>query len=322
MSGLTVYGCEPDEAEMFERLAPRLGVLPTITGTAVSEAGAVSVRANRCISVNHKSAVSEATLRALRETGVEYITTRSIGVDHIDLGAAARLGIAIGNAAYAPDGVADYALMLMLMALRNAKTIVTSALRYDFRLGNVRGRELRDLTVGVVGTGRIGQAVIGRLQGFGCRVLAYNSSPRAPVAADYVSLKALLGESDIVTLHLPHSADTHHFIGRQELAAMKPGALLVNTGRGPLVDTAALVAALESGKLGGAALDVIEGEEGLFYFDCTNRQIGNPLLVQLQQMPNVIITPHTAYHTGRVLHDIVEKTILNCLSFERSRVHG
>jgi D-specific alpha-keto acid dehydrogenase len=320
--GITVYGCEQDEADLFDELCPRYGVVPTMTSDAVSEANAIAVPGNRCISVGHKSDISGPELRALKKVGVEYISTRSIGFDHIDLKAAERAGITVENVVYAPDGVADYTLMLILMAIRNAKEIVRAAEKYDFRLGGVRGKDLRDTTVGVVGVGNIGNAVIRRLQGFGCRVLAYNNSRKAAAAADFVSLDDLLLESDVVTLHLPLDAETHHCIGRKQIETMKQGAVLINTGRGALVDTDALIKALESGKLGGAALDVLEGEEGLFYFDCTKRPVDNQFLVRLQELPNAIVTPHTAYYTERALYDTVEMTLLNCLKFERNRANG
>jgi D-specific alpha-keto acid dehydrogenase len=320
MLGLTVYGCDQDEADLFHELCPRFGIVATITSDAASEASVISVPGNRCISVGHKSEISRTTLRALNEAGVEHISTRSIGVNHIDLYAAAHLGITVENAAYAPDGVADYTLMLILMAIRNAKEIVSSSNERDFRLRSVRGKELRDLTVGVVGVGNIGKAVIRRLQGFGCRVLASNNGCQ-DTAAEFVSLDELLSESDVVTLHLPLNTETHHLIGRREIETMRQGAYLVNTGRGALVDTDALVVALEDGRLGGAALDVLEGEEGIFYFDCTNRPIDNRLLLRLQRLPNVIITPHTAYYTRRALYDTVEQTLIKCLEFESSRAH-
>jgi D-specific alpha-keto acid dehydrogenase len=172
------------------------------------------------------------------------------------------------------------------------------------------------MTVGVVGTGRIGRAVVKRLHGFGCRVLAYDKNREAGGLA---SLRELLEKSDIVTLHTPLNADTYHIIGREQIALMKQDAFLVNTGRGALVDTDELIKALEAGKLGGAALDVLEGEEGLFYFDCSQGPVDNQFLQKLQKMPNVIVTPHTAYYTRRALYDTVEKTILNCLDFERGR---
>ena len=145
----------------------------------MSETSVISVPGNRCISVGHKSEISGPILRALKEAGVEYISTRSIGFDHIDLDAADNLGITVENVVYAPDGVADYTLMLILMAIRNAKEVVSSAEKHDFRLGSVRGKDLRDMTVGVLGVGHIGNAVIRRLQGFGCRVLAYSNSRTA-----------------------------------------------------------------------------------------------------------------------------------------------
>jgi len=320
--GLTVYGCEPDEADLFNELGPRFGVVPTITRDAVSAAGVNSMAGGRCISVGHKSEIGERTLRALHHAGVEYISTRSIGFDHIDLAAARDLGITVENVVYAPDGVAEYTLMLILMAIRNATRIVSAAARHDFRLSGSRGKDLRHMTVGVVGAGNIGGAVIRRLEGFGCRVLACSSTrTTASAAATFVSLDELLLESDIVTLHLPLGPDTHHVMGRQQIARMKEGAFLINTGRGPLVDTGALLLALERGHLGGAALDVLEGEEGIFYLDCTERSIDHRFLLRLQQLPNVIITPHAAYYTERALYDTVEGTLINCLRFERSRTN-
>lgn len=318
--GITIFGCEHDEANAFRTLSPRFGINPTIISDAVSEANAELVPGNKCISVCHKFEVSAPTIAALQNAGVKYISTRSVGFNHIDVNAAERMGIAVGNVTYSPDSVADYTLMLMLMAIRGAKAIVRSAEKFDYRLDSTRGKELRDMTVGVVGTGRIGEAVIERLQGFGCHVLAYNRGKK--LAAEYVSLDELLQNSDIVTLHVPLNDETYHIIGREQMQKMKQGAFLVNTGRGALVDTDALIVALESGKLGGAALDVLEGEEGLFYFDCAEKAIDNQYLLKLQQMPNVIITPHTAYYTERALHDTVAKTIKNCLDFERRFLHG
>jgi D-specific alpha-keto acid dehydrogenase len=134
-----------------------------------------------------------------------------------------------------------------------------------------------------------------------------------------VSLEQLLRESDIVTLHLPLNESTHHVIGREQIATMKHGAFLVNTGRGALVDTDALIVALEGERLGGAALDVLEGEEGHFSFDCRERPIDNEHLLRLQGLPNVIITPHTAYYTQRALHDTVEQTLAKCRDYARNR---
>ncbi|MCE7002614.1 D-isomer specific 2-hydroxyacid dehydrogenase family protein [Kibdelosporangium philippinense] len=301
-------------------MAPRLGVLPTITPDAVSEANIELAFGNRCISVGHKTRITNSTLLGLSQAGVKYISTRSIGFNHIDVEYAQSVGISVGNVAYSPDSVADYTLMLMLMVIRNAKSLVRRTDVHDYRLHDVRGKELRDLTVGVVGTGRIGAAVMDRLRGFGCRILAHDAMPTA--VADYVSLDTLLQESDIVSLHTPLTTETHHLLNRQRIAEMKHGAFVINTGRGPLIDTEALIPALESGRLGGAALDVLEGEEGIFYADCRDIHIDNKPLVRLQEMPNVLISPHTAYFTDHALSDTIENSLINCLNFESGKQHG
>jgi D-specific alpha-keto acid dehydrogenase len=313
-TGVTLYGCGPDEAALFRELAPRFGVVLTITDAPASEANAELARGNRCISIGHKTRITDGTLRALSQVGVEYISTRSIGRNHIDVGYAQSLGITVGNVVYSPDSVADYTLMLMLMAVRHVKSMIRRTDAHDYRLGDKRGKELRDLTVGVVGTGRIGSAVIDRLLGFGCLVLAYDSTPAT--SAHYVSLDELLRQSDIVTLHTPLTPETHHLLDRQSIARMRKGAYVINTGRGSLIDTGALIAALESEQLGGAALDVIEGEEGIFYVDRRGGPIESKELLLLQDMPNVLISPHMAFHTDHALRDTVENSIVNCIDFE------
>jgi D-specific alpha-keto acid dehydrogenase len=320
MNRITVYGCGPDEAALFRQAAPRFGFSPTIVPSAPSEANAALASGNRCISVGHQTRITDATLRALSRAGVAYISTRSIGVNHIDVACAESLGISVGNVAYSPDGVADYTLMLILMAVRDARSTICRVDAHDYRLNEVRGKELRDLTVGVIGTGRIGSAVIDRLRGFGCRILAHDLRPKT--AADYVPLDELLRQSDIVTLHAPLNPNTHHLLDRQRIEQMKRGAFIVNTGRGPLLDTDALLQALESGALGGAALDVVEGEEGVFYADCRDAPIESEFLPRLQKLPNVLISPHTAYFTERALRDTVENSLINCQKFEMERQHG
>jgi D-specific alpha-keto acid dehydrogenase len=312
--GVTIYGCGQDEAALFRQLAPRLGVVPTVTQAAVSEGNAGLALGNRCISVGHKTRVTSSTLLALSEAGVKYISTRSVGCNHIDVEYAEAVGIAVETVVYSADSVADYTLMLMLMAVRHAKSVIRRVDVHDYRLNEARGKELRDLTVGVIGTGRIGGAVMDRLRGFGCRILAYDTQPTA--SADYVSLGELLQQSDIVTLHTPLTAETHHLLDRHRIERMKHGAIIVNTGRGALLDTEALVRALEGGSLGGAALDVLEGEEGIFYADCSDKPIESRLWLRLHELPNVLITPHTAYYTDHALRDTVEQSLTNCLSFQ------
>jgi len=318
--GITIYGCEPDEGALFRALAPRFRVEPTITDAAVSEGNVGLASGNRCISVGHKTHVANPTILALRRVGVTYISTRSIGYDHIDVDYANSVGITVGNVGYSPDGVADFTLMLMLMLIRDAMPVLTRAAAHDYRSSDVPGKELRDLTIGIVGTGRIGIAVMDRLKGFGCRVLAYDKSPKT--TGNYRPLVDVLRQSDIVTLHTPLDADTHHLLDHQRIAEMKRGAFIINTGRGSLLDTEALIRAVESGRLGGAALDVLEGEEGIYYTDRRDNPIQSELLLRLHKLPTVIISPHTAYYTDHALSDIVLHSIVNCVEIASDHRHG
>jgi D-specific alpha-keto acid dehydrogenase len=319
--GITIYGCGEEEAALFGETASRLDVVLTMTEAPPSEANIGLAVGNRCISIGHKTQITNSTLRALADAGVTYISTRSVGCNHIDVMYARTVGISVETVAYSPDSVADYTLMLMLMAIRHAKMLVERVNDHDYRLSGVRGRELRDLTIGVIGTGRIGAAVIERLQGFGCRIVAHDTGPKTRV--DYVPLGELLARSDIVTLHTPLTAETHHLLDRARIAGMKRGAVIVNTGRGALLDTEALVSALERGRLGGAALDVLEGEEDIFYADRREVPIDNGPLLRLHRLPNVLISPHTAYYTDHALRDTVEQSLTNCLTFvHHAQVEG
>lgn len=312
--GLTIYGCEKDEAMLFQKYSKSYDLKLKIVRDAVTLENASLAGGNKCISVSHKTEVTLPVLKALEKKGVRYISTRSIGLNHIDVKAAQRLGICIDNVVYSPNGVADYTLMLMLMGLRNTEDVLRRADEQNFKLA-ARGKELSDMTVGVLGTGRIGQAVIKRLTGFGCKVLAYDREKTADV--NYANLDDVLEQSDIVTLHMPLDVETRHMLDDSSIAKMKKDALIVNTGRGALIDTEALVQALESGRLGGAVLDVIEGEEGIFYHNCKDEIIPNELFLRLRKLSNVTITPHVAFYTEHALKDVVENTIKNCLEYER-----
>ncbi|HML47843.1 MAG TPA: NAD(P)-dependent oxidoreductase, partial [Clostridia bacterium] len=263
---ISVFGCEKDERQLFERYAAHYGVEICCVHDPLRHENACGIPPESAISVNHKAPVDARLIRALQGRGVKYLSSRSVGLDHIDGDAAKMAGILVESVAYSPESVAEYTIMLMLMALRNAGSILRRARSCDFRLEEKRAPELRDMTVGVVGTGRIGKAVIERLSGFGCAILAYDPHPNANAA--YVDLDELLRRSDLVTLHLPLTAATRHLLDRARIARMRRGAILVNTARGALVDGLALTDALERGGIAGVALDVVEGEEGWFYRDC------------------------------------------------------
>ena len=288
-------------------LAPRYGALPTITAAPVSETNAELALGDAVVSVSHRTPVGASTLRALSEAGVRYVSARSVGVDHIDVEFARSVGIRVEGIAYSPDSVADYTLMLILMAVRHAKRVLVRPETPGVGAVDARGRELRDLTVGVVGTGRIGSAVLDRLRGFGCRVLTYDIRPGR--GHDHVPLDELLRQSDIVTLHIPLTPRTQHLLDRRRIERMRRGAVVVNTARAALLETEALVSALGTGRLGGAALDVLEGET-------------DSVVAALHAMPNVIVSPHTAYYTDHAVADMVENTLLGCLGFERNHQRG
>lgn len=308
MSAVTVFGCGPEEEALVRRLAPRLGLDAAVTAAPVSTATAALATGCRCVSVDHRSRVGRDVLDALAAAGVGLVSTRSIGTDHVDVAHAARLGIEVGNVEYAPDGVADYTVMLVLMVVRHAGATLRRTAVHDYRPGP-RGRELRDLTVGVVGTGRIGSAVAARLRAFGGRVLTADRGSAA-------RLDDLLRHSDVVTLHTPLDPSTHHLLDARRIALLPPGACVVNTGRGALLDTVALVGALEAGRLGGAALDVVEGEERVFHADRRDRPPPG-LWRRLQRLPGVVVTPHTAYATDRALHATVEHSLVHCAEFTK-----
>ena len=258
-------------------------------------------------------------LDAYHALGVTAIATRSIGYDHIDVAHARRLGMRIAHAAYPPEGVADYTVMLMLMALRRVKFVLRQAAVQDFSLEGKIGRDLSSCTVGIVGTGAIGSRVIRHLSGFGCEMLAYD--PRESEAvhglARYTSLDELLEACDIISLHAPGLPENYHMIGTAELDRMRKGAILVNAARGSLVDTDALIAALESGHLGGAALDTIEREEGLYYLDRTRDILPHRERAVLEALPNVIVSPHMAFYTDRDVEGMVRSTCEALLAFSR-----
>ena len=259
--------------------------------------------------------VTSELIEAFYKKGVRYIATRTNGYDHIDIKAAEKIGMAVGNSEYSPDNVAEYTVMMMLMAERNIKTIINSYQNQDFSLRNVQGSTLKDLTVGIIGTGKIGMQVGRILKGFGCKIIAYSRSEKKEMKSllTYVQLTELYEKSDIISLHMPATEKNFHMINKDVIKSMKDGAVIVNTARGNLLDTEALIEALESGKLGGAALDVLEDETQYYYREFKNRPIRNHNMAILRAMPNVILTPHTAFHTKQALDEMVKNAIDGCV---------
>ena len=266
------------------------------------------------------SDLSAPMLKELAALGIKFLATRTIGFNHIDLEAAKKYGIRVSNAYYEPYNVADFTVMLMLMLLRKAKISVCRALVNDFSLDGMCGREMRNLTVGIIGAGKIGRSVIGNLQGFGCRVLAYDPYIKEPVdGAELTTLDTLYKESDIISLHVPLTPQNHHMIDGRAIQKMKDGVLLINTARGGLVDTEALIDALESEKIGGAGLDTIEQEDGVAHIDLRARIVGKRDIFYLKQFPNVIFTSHYAFFTEEATSAMVECALKSLAAFDEGK---
>lgn len=314
MMQVTVYNCRPfDEKELFLEYAKELGIDLVLCNDAPDLNNVSLCKGSRCVDVI-TSKIDAPLIKAFHEQGVEYITTRTIGYDHIDLEAAGKYGIKVGNAPYGPNGVADYTVMLILMSIRKMGAILGRTNLQDYTLQGLNGRELRDLTVGVIGTGRIGSTVIRNLSGFGCRILAYDLYEKDEVKqlATYVPLEKIWKESDVITLHTPLTEDNHHLINADTIAQMKDGVVIVNTARGALIDSDAFIDAIENGKIGAAGLDVVENEFGLYYYDHKSDILKNRELAMLRSFPNVTVSHHMAFYTKNYVETVVKDSLKSC----------
>ena len=314
---VTVYNCrEFDEKELFLRYEKELGIELVLCPDAPSLANVSLAQDSECVDII-TSKITRELMEAFAKVGVRYLTTRTIGYDHIDLEAAKEFGIKVANAPYGPNGVADYTVMLILMSIRRMKRIMERTNIQDYTLAGIQGRELKDMTVGIIGTGRIGLTVIHNLAGFGCKMLAYDIIQKDVIKgfASYVPLDRLLREADIISLHAPLTEDNYHLIDEKSLSVMKDGVVIINTARGALVDTGALIAAIESGKVGAAGLDVVENEFGLYYYDHKSDILSNRELAILRGVPNVTISHHMAFYTDNCVETVVRDSLLGCKLF-------
>ncbi len=314
---VTVFSMrEFDEKPLFMDYSKEMDIVLTITKEAPSMENLRMVKGSQCISIV-TTPVDEKMLHKLKELGVKFISTRTIGYDHIDINAAKKIGIQIANAPYDPQGVADYTVMLMLMSIRKIKCIMDRANIQDFTLKGIQGREISDFTIGVIGTGRIGRKVIQYLSGFGCKILAYDvhESDEIKKYAQYTELDFLYKEADLITLHLPLTEKNFHMINKESIGKMKDHVIIINTARGGLIDSTALIEGLERGKIGGAGLDVIENEFSLYYYDRRSEVLENRELSILKAFPNVIVTPHMAFYTDNYVRTVVRDSLRSCKAF-------
>jgi D-lactate dehydrogenase len=317
---LIVYNYRPDELGYLKKFSKKYGVELALCDAVPDEKTVGAAKGCSCMSMLTTPMTAER-MKKYYEAGVRFISTRSIGYDHIDLKAARELGMHIGNGSYPPDSVADYTVMLMLMAARKVKAIALRSAAQDFSLNGLQGVDLHNLTVGVIGTGRIGRTVMKRLSAFGCRILACDlyQNDEAKKYAEYVPQDRLFAESDLITLHMPATKENYHLINEKTIAEMKDGVMLVNTARGSLIDTKAFLNGVESGKIGGAAFDVVENEAGLYYCNQEGKILQNRDLAVMKSYPNVIVTPHTAFYTDQAVSDMVEHSIESCVLFSQGK---
>ncbi len=308
------WGVRPyDEKAFFEKYSKELGVEIKMVEEEPTVENAWMVEGYEYVSILTFQ-ITEEIMKRYAELGVKFISTRSIGYDHIDLAAAKKYGIGAGNISYDGECVADYAVMLILMTMRKVKRILESEYINDFSLKGHNGGILSRNTVGVIGTGRIGTQVVKDLSGFGCEILAYDKYENEEVKkyATYVSKEELFSRSNIITLHMNLNEENYHMIDAAAIEKMPEGVLLVNTARGPLIDTKALIDGLLSKKVGGAGLDCIEDEFGMYYHDCTYDILDKKDLYVLRALPNVIVTPHMAFYTDPTVSDMVKHSIESC----------
>ncbi len=275
-----------------------------------------------CIFVN--DACDGAIISRLAAQGVELIALRCAGFNNVDLDACQQHGLSVVRVpAYSPYAVAEHTVALMLMLNRHLHQAYQRNRTGYFVLEGLTGFDMRGKTVGVVGTGMIGRCVIDILLGFGCRILAFDKLPAKALAAregvQYVDLDDLFSQADIITLHVPLFPETYHLINPTTISRMKDGVMMINTSRGGLVDTRALIDGLKSEKIGFAGLDVYEEEAGVFFHNISNQVLTDDVLARLMTFNNVVVTSHQAYLTHEALANIAETTLANIAEFEQGR---
>ncbi len=321
--GVAMYDAKPYDRPAFDTGAEpdlRLRWIEARLGPETAELAA----GQRVVCAFVNDELSRSTLERLSTLGVELIAMRCAGYNNVDVEAARGLGLAVVRVpAYSPHAVAEHALALLLALNRKTHRAYNRVREGNFSLNGLVGFDLYGSTAGVVGLGAIGRCCAQILRGFGMRVLAYDPEPDFEyanrVTIELVSLEALLHESDIVSLHAPLNAATHHLLDEARFAQMKRGAVLINTSRGGLVDSRAMIQALKSGHLGAAGLDVYEEESEYFFEDFSNTGIGDDVLARLMTFNNVLITSHQGFLTRQALDNIASTTLASIREFSGGR---
>jgi D-lactate dehydrogenase len=310
---VTVYSTLSFERSLLEHANAGRHQLQLLDSHLDVETAALA-QGSLAVSIFAADDASAPILEQLWAHGVRSVIVRAAGTDNVDLLAAHRLGLRVANVPdYSPYAIAEHAVALMLALCRHLRQADQQLRANYFRLDQLIGFDLHGKTVGIVGVGRIGAVLARILHGFGCRLLGVDIAPsdelRQRYDLHYVTLPELCAQADIISVHTPLTTDTHHLIDEQVLAGMKPGAMLINTGRGGVLDTAAALRALDSGQLGYLGLDVYEAEKGLFFGDHTREKLHDPVFASLLSYPNVLLTGHQGYLTREALTHIAEAVV-------------
>ncbi|HIY02338.1 MAG TPA: lactate dehydrogenase [Candidatus Blautia faecipullorum] len=319
---LTAYEVRKDEEENLRKYAQRCGVDElVITGEPLTGETLELAEGAAGVTTLGQSVINEDICRQLHQMGVTGYSTRSVGYNHVDLEAAKKYGIRVSNASYSPHGVAEYTVMMILMSLRKYKPALYRINVNDYSLDGLVGGELCEMTVGIIGTGKIGETVIRNLAGFGCRIYAYDIYEKEEVKkyAVYRDLDTIYKECDIISLHTPLMDSTYHMIDRDAVKKMKKGVILVNCARGELMDIEAVTRGVEDEKIGAVALDVFENENGIYHHDRRTEIIKNRDMAYLRQFPNVIMTQHMAFYTRQAVDSMVKCGVESLAAFARQQ---
>jgi D-lactate dehydrogenase len=320
---VAVFSTRPYDREHLEAANRDYGHEITFYEPHLEPHTAVLARGFPCVCPFVNDRLDREMLALLADGGTRHLALRSAGFNHVDLEAAAALRLTVSRVpAYSPHAVAEHAVGLILTLNRKLHRAYQRVREANFSLNGLCGFDLYGRTVGVVGTGQIGAVLARIMAGFGCRVLAHDLKADPDClerGVRYVPLDDLFRESDIVSLHCPLTPATHHLVNAERLERMKPGAMLINTSRGGLIDTPAVVRALKSGRLGHLGMDVYEEEDGLFFEDLSLTVVQDDVFMRLLTFPNVVITAHQGFFTEEALRNIARTTLANVTAFETGR---
>lgn len=316
------YCVRSDEMRSFEKFSDKYNHEVKMVKESFAPSTAVLAEGYDAVSILGNCTANREAIEIISRFGIKYLATRSAGFNNIDLEAAKEFGVNVSNVpAYSPNAVGEFAVGLTLCLARNFKQAFKRVDAQDFSLEGLIGFELRNKTIGFIGTGRIGQTAIKAFSGFGCKMIGYDLYPNenAEKYLEYKTLDEVFAEADIISLHCPLTDDNYHMINEDSIAKMKEGVILVNTSRGQLMDARALIDGIESGKIGGVATDVYEYEYGIFHNNHQNGSITDETLLTLKAFPNVIVTPHYGFYTDEAVANMVEYSLQNLYDYETKK---